>query len=231
MYEIGWSGGVAQVVSRLDALRLRYDGAAAIGYQASPYRNVRFGDWQPSIGANQRITFLDTIGSADGLPETVPNERIRHAVVLEWVHSFTDGLALYTQARLGLDSWGIESASGAAELRAATRRLALPPRLSLLYAVGRRLLSAEVPDGVERVHLLHLRQGAEPRARPHRQPRAVARAQAGAATPATRACCSTRRSTCSTTPIPTSCCWRRAPAVSSSSASPGSDRFVVGKGR
>lgn len=121
MYEIGWSGGIAQVLTRLDALRLRYDGAAAIGYQASPYRNVRFGDWQTSIGTGQRITFLGTLGSADGLPETVPNERIRHAGVLEWVHSFTDGLALYAQARLGLDSWGIESASGAAELRASTR--------------------------------------------------------------------------------------------------------------
>ena len=120
-YEAGWSAGVAQVLTRNDALRLRYDGAAAIGYQASPYRNVRFGDWTTSVGANQRITFLGTIGSADGLPETVPNERLRHAAVLEWVHSFTDGLALYTQARLGLDSWGIESATAAAELRAALR--------------------------------------------------------------------------------------------------------------
>jgi hypothetical protein len=121
MYEIGYSGGIAQVLSRLDALRLRYDGAAAFGYQASPYRNVRFGDWQTSVGVGGRIDFLGTLGSADGLPETVPDQRIRHAGVLEWVHSFSDGLALYTQARLGIDTWGIESASGATELRAATR--------------------------------------------------------------------------------------------------------------
>lgn len=120
-YEVGWSGGIAQVLTRSDALRLRYDGAAAIGYQASPYRNVRFGDWTTSVGANQRITFLGTLGSADGLPETVPNERIRHAGVLEWVHSFSDALALYMQARLAIDSWGIESATAAAELRASTR--------------------------------------------------------------------------------------------------------------
>ncbi len=120
MYEVGWSGGVAQVLSRNDALRLRYDGAAAFGYQASPYRNVRFGDWTTSVNANQQITFIGTIGSGDGLPETVPDQRIRHAGVLEWVHAFTLGLALYTQARLGLDSWGIESATGAAELRAST---------------------------------------------------------------------------------------------------------------
>ncbi|HEX8954444.1 MAG TPA: DUF3570 domain-containing protein, partial [Polyangia bacterium] len=120
-YELGYSAGVAQVLSRADALRLRYDGAAAFGYQASPYRNVRFGDWTTSVGQGQRINFLGTIGSADGLPETVPDLRIRHAGVLEWVHSFTDGLSLYTQARLGIDSWGIESVSAAAELRAATR--------------------------------------------------------------------------------------------------------------
>jgi hypothetical protein len=122
--ELGWSGGVAQVLSRSDALRLRYDGAAAFGYQASPYRNVRFGDWSTSVstslGGAQHITFLNTTGSADGLPETVPDRRVRHALVLEWVHSFAQGLALYAQARLGIDSWGIESATGAVELRAAT---------------------------------------------------------------------------------------------------------------
>ncbi|MGZ3426129.1 MAG: DUF3570 domain-containing protein [Polyangia bacterium] len=119
MYELGWSAGAAQVLTRSDALRLRYDGAAASGYQASPYRNVRFGDWTTSVGANQRITFLGTLGSADGSPETVPDLRIRHAAVLEWVHSFTEGLGLYAQARLGLDSWGVQSVTGAAELRAA----------------------------------------------------------------------------------------------------------------
>jgi hypothetical protein len=121
MYELAYSAGAAQVLTRLDALRLRYDGAAAIGYQASPYRNVRFGDWQTSTGTNQRITFLGTLGSADGLPETEPDQRIRHAGVLEWVHSFSDALSLYVQARLGIDTWGVESAAGSAELRAASR--------------------------------------------------------------------------------------------------------------
>ncbi len=120
MYELGWTAGAAQVLTSNDALRLRYDGAAAIGYQASPYRNVRFGDWTTSVGSNQRITFANTIGSPDGLPETVPDLRIRHAAVLEWVHSFAEGLGLYSQVRLGLDSWGIESLTAALELRAAT---------------------------------------------------------------------------------------------------------------
>jgi hypothetical protein len=121
-YEIGWSVGAAQVLSQSDALRLRYDGAAVRGYQASPYRNVRFGNWTAVTGADPdpHITFVNTIGSADGLPETVPTERTRHAVVLEWVHSFARQWALYSQLRPGIDSWGIKSLTAAAELRAAT---------------------------------------------------------------------------------------------------------------
>jgi hypothetical protein len=120
MWDVGWSLGVAQVLGRRDALRLRYDGAVADGYQASPYRNVRFGDWTPVIGDHERIMFVGTIGSPDGLPEKEPDIRVRHALVLEWVHSFTEKLGLFSQARLGTDSWGVDNLSVAAELRAAT---------------------------------------------------------------------------------------------------------------
>jgi hypothetical protein len=120
MYAFGWTAGAAQVLTRSDALRLRYDGAAARGYQASPYRTVRFGDWTTTTGDNQRITFANTLGSTDGLAETLPELRVRHAVALEWVHSFAEGLALHTDARLGTDSWGVQSVIAGAELRAAT---------------------------------------------------------------------------------------------------------------
>jgi hypothetical protein len=120
MYDLGWSAGVAHVLTRGDALRLRYDGAASRGYQASPYRNVRFGDWTAGEAAGGRIIFGGTIGPVDGYAETLPDTRIRHAAVLEWVHSFLEGLALYSQARLGIDSWGIESLTASVELRAAT---------------------------------------------------------------------------------------------------------------
>ena len=119
MYEIGASVGLAQVLSPSDALRLRYDGSAAHGYQASPYRNVRFGDWTTSTGSNQQITFSNTIGSPNGLPETVPDTRLRHALVLEWVHSLVEGLGIYSLARLGTDSWGVKSATASLGLRAA----------------------------------------------------------------------------------------------------------------
>ena len=118
MYEIGGSLGVAQVLSRSDALRLRYDVSLAEGYQASPYRNVRFGNWTTSVTDTGRINFGNTIGSADGLPETVPDSRLRHAGTLEWVHSFVEGLAVHLTARAGIDSWGVQSATAGISLRA-----------------------------------------------------------------------------------------------------------------
>jgi hypothetical protein len=119
MYEIGWSAGIAQVLGFRDAVRLRYDGAYSNGYQASPYRNVRFGDWTITAGPNQQILFANTIGSADGLPEKEPGTRTRHALVLEWLHSLSEKLALHSQARLGIDDWGALSGSAALDLRGA----------------------------------------------------------------------------------------------------------------
>jgi hypothetical protein len=122
MHALGWTGGAAYVLTRLDAIRLRYDGTYANGYQASPYRTVRFGDWTTTAGANQQIIFGGTIGSADGLAEKLPDTRIRHALVGEWVHSFLAGLALHTEARLATDTWGVQSVSAGVELRGAVSR-------------------------------------------------------------------------------------------------------------
>jgi hypothetical protein len=119
MYEIGWSAGIAQVLGAKDALRLRYDGAYSNGYQASPYRNVRFGDWTISAGPNQQYIFANTIGSPDGLPEKEPDTRTRHALVLEWLHSLSEKLALHSRAQLGIDDWGVLSGSAALDLRGA----------------------------------------------------------------------------------------------------------------
>jgi hypothetical protein len=120
MVAVGWSVGVARVLTRDDALRLRYDGKASEGYQASPYRSVRFGDWTAQLGDRQ-ITFTNTIGSADGLPERLPQSRISHAAVVEWVHSLAPGIGLHPEVRLGHDSWGIDSLSAALDLRVARR--------------------------------------------------------------------------------------------------------------
>jgi hypothetical protein len=119
MHELGWSVGAAQVTSQRDAIRLRYDGSDAEGYQASPYRNVRFGDWTTMKGPNQQITFKDTIGAAAGLPENVPGSRVRHAAVLELVKALDEGIGLHGELRVGRDSWKVKSETAAVDLRVA----------------------------------------------------------------------------------------------------------------
>lgn len=119
MYNVGWSAGLAFVATPNDALRLRYDGSHSEGYQSSPYRNVRFGDWTTMTNSDNQIIFQNTIGSADGLPELVPNDRISHAGVFEWLHSLADGVGVHSSIRLGEDSWGVRSATGGLELRVA----------------------------------------------------------------------------------------------------------------
>ncbi len=117
MFAMGWSAGVARVLTPADALRLRYDGKASEGYLSSPYRNVRFGDWTTSVLAGGQIKFGNTIGSADGLPERDPESRISHALTLEWVHALGLGVGLHPAVRVGHDSWGVDSLTPSIDLR------------------------------------------------------------------------------------------------------------------
>ncbi|HET9990102.1 MAG TPA: DUF3570 domain-containing protein, partial [Kofleriaceae bacterium] len=133
MYAIGWSSGVARVLTPTDAVRLRYDGKLSEGYQASPYRSVRFGDWTTKTLSTGQITFANTIGSADGLPEKLPETRLGTALTGEWVHALALGIGLHTSVRAAHDSWGVDSLTPALDLRIAkaTWRLQLGYRLYL----------------------------------------------------------------------------------------------------
>jgi hypothetical protein len=127
MDALSYSAGIAQVLGQSDALRLRYDGQYMSGYQASPYRTVRFGDWTVSTARARRdddgeggggaMVFADTIGPVGGLAEKVPDLRVRHAAVLEWLHALGDGVGVLASARLARDSWGIDGATVGADLR------------------------------------------------------------------------------------------------------------------
>ncbi len=119
MFAVGWSAGVARVLTPSDAIRVRYDGRFADGYQASPYRYVRFGDWTSSQDAFGQITFKNTIGSDGGYAERLPELRTSHALTFEWVHSLAPGVGLHPSLRLGHDDWGISSATPAIDLRVA----------------------------------------------------------------------------------------------------------------
>lgn len=133
MYAIGWSGGVARVLTPTDAVRLRYDGKLSDGYQASPYRSVRFGDWTTTTLSTGQITFANTIGTADGLPEKLPETRLSTALTGEWVHALALGVGLHTSVRAAHDSWGVDSLTPQLDLRIAkaTWRLDLGYRLYL----------------------------------------------------------------------------------------------------
>lgn len=133
MFAIGWSGGVARVLTPTDAVRVRYDGKLSDGDQASPYRSVRFGDWTTNTLSTGQITFANTIGSADGLAEKVPETRLSTALTGEWVHALALGVGLHSSLRAAHDSWGVDSVTPALDLRIAkaTWRLQLGYRLYL----------------------------------------------------------------------------------------------------
>jgi hypothetical protein len=118
----GWSGGVSRALTPDDLLRVRYDGEYAHGYQASPYRNVRFGDWTTTTNAFHQIMFANTIGDADGLPENEPRTRVRHAVTTEWLHAFGDEVGIHAALRLAHDSWSVDSATASLDLRVVKER-------------------------------------------------------------------------------------------------------------
>jgi hypothetical protein len=130
---LAWSAGVARVVTPSDAVRLRYDGKVSSGDLASPYRSVRFGDWMTSTITGGQIIFTNTIGSADGLAEKLPETRISHALALEWVHALALGVGLHPAVRVAHDSWGIASVTPSLDLRIAKPgyRLQLGYRLYL----------------------------------------------------------------------------------------------------
>jgi hypothetical protein len=120
---VGWSFGVARVLTPRDAIRVRYDGELSDGYHASPYRNVRFGNWMTTTNEETgQISFTNTIGSVDGLPETEPERRLKHAATLELVHSLAPDVGLHAALRGTHDSWGVNSLTPSLDLRIAKPR-------------------------------------------------------------------------------------------------------------
>jgi hypothetical protein len=113
MAAAGWSGGVARVLTPDDAIRLRYDGKFDDGYIASPYRNVRFGDWTTTTNAYGEVMFANTIGSTAGLPEHLPETRASNALTFEWVHSLGAGVGLHLGAREPRRMGNLERHNGA----------------------------------------------------------------------------------------------------------------------
>lgn len=90
------------VASKVDLLSLSYSIIVLNGYQASPYRFVFF--QSPSVP-----------GQLVGNPETVPDERLRHAVGLRWNHHVGKDSAARSYVRGYVDDWGVLSATAGVE--------------------------------------------------------------------------------------------------------------------
>jgi hypothetical protein len=113
----GYALGVAQLLGRRSALRARYDGSYRSGYLASPYRSVRFGNWTTEVTPEGYTTFVHTIGPSAGVPEKLPDTRVRHAITLEVLHELLPRLGTLVSYRFGIDSWNVQSHTIAPELR------------------------------------------------------------------------------------------------------------------
>lgn len=98
----GGSASLTLVASPRDLIDVSYSLSYLNGYQASPYRFVRFSD--PAGGP-----------LAPSVPETDPNTRLRHAVTLRYNRAVFRDSAVKSHIRGYVDDWGVTSVTGGAE--------------------------------------------------------------------------------------------------------------------
>ena len=117
LFAAGYTAGATFILSHFDVVRARYDGETSSGYESSPYRDVRFGDWTANFRQGE-ITFTTPTGAdADFRAEHEPSTRTRHAAVLEWFHTFVPGVAIHPAIKVGHDSWDVNSMTASLDLR------------------------------------------------------------------------------------------------------------------
>ncbi len=91
--DYGGNASLVAVASRNDIWSLTYALTYLSGYQASPYRFVRYHE------ANA--------GGTVSAPEVVPTHRLRHALVLAYNRHLFQDSALRSHARAYVDNWGV----------------------------------------------------------------------------------------------------------------------------
>lgn len=96
------TAGATVVATRNDLLGLTYSFFYLDGYQASPYRFVRFFDSLDNAAVSQ--------------PERDPAQRSRHALAGRWNHHILSKSAIRSQVRGYVDSWGVASGTGSVEV-------------------------------------------------------------------------------------------------------------------
>ena len=105
---LGTLGGrfvFSQYLSADSILQLAYETSYREGYQANPYRFV-------GMGGDGRCQGTATLC----LPEVHPDTRFRHAFVVQARHSLSDDASFGYGYRFYIDSWGVDSHTGMAQL-------------------------------------------------------------------------------------------------------------------
>ncbi|MFT3770039.1 MAG: DUF3570 domain-containing protein [Minicystis sp.] len=102
------------VGSKRDFISLDYTLMYLRGYQASPYRSVAYGCPAPHTRDDWfSCGLVDAMGQHP--PETVPDQRIRHAVAVRWNRHVFQDTVFKTHLRGYVDSWGVLSATAGTE--------------------------------------------------------------------------------------------------------------------
>jgi len=145
----GYAAGVQQILSPTLLIHGGYEGAYLSGYQQSPYRFVRFGDFE--------FDMVDGAPVFDGVTESRlerhPRRRLRHSLVAGAAWAMTRRTALQPRAQIYSDDWGVRA--GELELLAfleASERLTLRGRARAYLQSGAdfyRERYLDVPDDLE----------------------------------------------------------------------------------
>lgn len=101
----GYMAGVSQVVSPTIVLQASYEGAYLSGFQQSPYRFVRFGDFDFRFDGGLPV-FEGVIGTRR---EQHPDDRLRHTLSSKAAWYVGSETALQPSYQLYFDDWGIVS--------------------------------------------------------------------------------------------------------------------------
>lgn len=98
LISLGGRLSLTQVIDPKTLVQGAYELGVLNGYQASPYRFVGFG----GDGYGCRVAVLC-------LPEQVPEQRMRHALVIDGRRALSDSTSLGLGYRLYFDDWGLSS--------------------------------------------------------------------------------------------------------------------------
>lgn len=133
-YSLSLALSLSRVLDRRAILRASLEGGVIGGYQSSPYRTVRLGDWSASryTGTDpSALTYVFT-GVTGIAREAHPELRVRSRATVELLGDLGENVALLGRVGGYADDWAIFALDVAAEAR-------WEPSAALLFRLGARV--------------------------------------------------------------------------------------------